>query len=209
MSTTVHVPTLAECEDAIGPAKVWAGNCYGVADALVKAGLIEGTAVYGHYLGPVHSESMFYGIGLIHHGWIMTPGHYIIDPTRWEFFQCPPYLFVGDPGHSHYDEGGQQWRIKLMVPPPSYESGKDSRIHEHLPPGAIKALASLVGNGPPWSIAQTMWLGCRPLDHLGIWAGELYSALENESLGAFIPIDNVKRVREGRWDPRANLIGGG
>lgn len=193
------LPTLAECEAAIGPAHTWAGNCFGVADALVKAGLIEGSAVYGHFHGHIDQGSMFHGIGLVHHGWIVTPDHFVIDPTRWEFEQVPPYLFLGEPEHEDYDEGGQRWRIKLLVPPPVYEPGRDSRIHEHLPPGAIQAMSALVGKEPPWSIPQTMWLGCRPLAHLGLWADELYTALEDEELGAFIPVDNVKRVREGRW----------
>jgi len=98
--------TVKEIEQAIGiPADDWKGNCHAIACEVVKAGLVEGEAVYGHWRGPVAKTSMFYrensGLGICRHGWVETADGFILDPTRWVFEDTEPYIFIGDP---EYDE---------------------------------------------------------------------------------------------------------
>jgi hypothetical protein len=85
--------------EAIGiPLATWPGNCYGIACAVVEAGLVDGTAVYGHWLGPVAPSGHFgarSGHAFVQHGWIVTPDDEVIDPTRWVFEDVAPYIFVG------------------------------------------------------------------------------------------------------------------
>lgn len=102
LTTTPRLPTLAECETAIGePANAWAGRCYEISCKIVKAGLIDGgEAVYGHWVGPVHPESRFAnrrGLPFVLHGWIQLEDGCVIDPTRWVFEHVEPYLYVGEP----------------------------------------------------------------------------------------------------------------
>jgi hypothetical protein len=88
------------------PLARWAGNCYGIALAMVEAGLVPSgsRAVYGHWLGPIDDRSTFasrQGLGLTGHGWVETPGGQVLDPTRWAFENVDPYLYVGgDPSEN-------------------------------------------------------------------------------------------------------------
>jgi hypothetical protein len=102
----VKIPTLAECEKAIGePASSWTARCYEISCKIVKAGLVSrkrglgGEAVYGHWLGPVSPRSHFADrkrtLPFIPHGWIWVESHsMVIDPTRWVFEAHTPYLFA-------------------------------------------------------------------------------------------------------------------
>lgn len=94
-----RLPTLAECEKAIGEkAETWVARCYEISCAIVEAGLVEGEAVYGHWLGPVQPKSHFADRGrlpFIPHGWILLKDGEVLDPTRWVFEAKAPYLYVG------------------------------------------------------------------------------------------------------------------
>ncbi len=100
-----RLPTLEECEKALGEkAEKWGGRCFEVASRIVEAGLVDGVAVYGHWVGDVHPESMFarksVRLPFVQHGWVQLADGRVLDPTRWEFEHVAPYLFVGEePDH--------------------------------------------------------------------------------------------------------------
>lgn len=83
------------------PLDQWPGNCFGIAEAMVKAGLVDGTAVYGHWIGPISPRSMFQsrrGLGFCHHGWVLLKDEKtVVDPTRYVFESRQPYIFQGVP----------------------------------------------------------------------------------------------------------------
>lgn len=97
----MKLPTLKRCEKAIGePAKDWAGRCYEISYKLVKAGIMPkgAEAVYGHWRGDVHRNSMFANrpLPFVQHGWIYVADEgLVIDPTRWVFEARKPYLYSG------------------------------------------------------------------------------------------------------------------
>lgn len=88
-----------EVAEAIGiPIEQWAGNCFGIACAMVEAGIVEGTALYGHWIGPIHPRSYFSsraGHRFCQHGWIETEDGEVVDPTRWAFENKDPYIYIG------------------------------------------------------------------------------------------------------------------
>lgn len=96
------LPTLEECERALGEkAQAWVARCYEISFRIVKAGLVDGEAVYGHWTGPLAKGSYFdrlrRGIPFIPHGWIQLKDGRVLDPTRWVFEDVAPYLYVGEP----------------------------------------------------------------------------------------------------------------
>jgi len=75
----------------------WPGNCFGIATAMVEAKVVDGDAVYGHWLGPVaKSCKMFSGKPIIQHGWILQKDGTVIDPTRFVFEGLSPYIWEGN-----------------------------------------------------------------------------------------------------------------
>jgi len=205
--------TLGVVEAALGePAAAWKGRCYEIASRIVKAQLVVGTAVYGHWLGPVHKKSMFYKgstLAFVQHGWIVLGDKRVLDPTRWAFEVKKPYLFLGSPGQL-YDEGGNRLRKALSGAVPAFDPGE--RTFE---------LTPAILPGPAWTwveehldldytrddgaapgvlgLAQVMHLANMPLDELGEHAAAIYTALGKLKLTGLIPIDNYRRVQEGRW----------
>lgn len=199
-------PTVAEAEKAIGlTADRWKGNCYGIACAFVDKKLVEGVAVYGHWLGTVDVSSMFFptsGLGFIQHGWIVMPHGKICDPTRWEFEGVSPYVYVG-PNGGNYDEGGNQWREALMHPPPKFDI--EEKTFE---------ITSEVMNSETWNfvekkleldydsdqpigvltVRQLMWLANLSPRTLGQHAGVVLDALRKLDLHAFMPVDNKRFI---------------
>lgn len=204
-------PILATFEKNIGlPASQWAGNCFGVAMKAVELKLVPkgSVAVYGHWIGAVHAESMFsYRAGtFVQHGWVLMPDGNVCDPTRWVFENVKPYVYFGPA--DHYDEGGNVRRSKAIGPPPAYDP--DDEQHR---------LNPAILSGPAWkfvekllrldetlevepgdiSVNQLHWLAnCSP-NGLGEHAGAIYDALDALQLGAFVPWDNrqmVKRLRQ-------------
>jgi hypothetical protein len=100
-----RLPTLAECEKAIGSkAEQWVARCYEISCAIVAASLVDGEAVYGHWIGDIASGSHFANRGqrlpFVQHGWILLKDGRVLDPTRWVFEDVAPYLYVGvEPDH--------------------------------------------------------------------------------------------------------------
>ncbi len=96
-----RLPTLAECEKALGEkAETWVARCYEISCAIVRAGLVKGQAVYGHWVGRVSRKSHFANrrhLPFIPHGWLLLEDGRVLDPTRWVFEAVAPYLYVGEP----------------------------------------------------------------------------------------------------------------
>lgn len=196
---------------AIGiPASDWPGQCFGIASVMVEAGLVDGTAVYGHYLGPVAEGSMFYAAscaGFVRHGWVQLADGSVIDPTRWVFEDVEPYIFAGSA--EHYDEGGNRERSRSRGRAPSYDPGADVRVVD-----------SKVMSGPAWtwaekhlaidalhqplgilSVEQLRWLAHTPPADLGQVARPMFEALIRLDMGACIPIDNLQHVERTTGGP--------
>jgi hypothetical protein len=191
-----------------GPTSSWKGNCYGMACAMVKNGLVEGTAVYGHWRGPVSPKSIFHGNPVIQHGWVLMPDGQVCDPTRWEFEGKRPYIYIGP--SDHYDEGGNKLReIRIGGAPPW--DPEDDRV----------SVSTSVMDSPAWSfiedilklrdnlmdddyepgmvnVRQLAWVANLPPSRLGKHAPAIYAGLEKLKLRAFIPIDNYRMVQQGR-----------
>lgn len=146
--------TIKEAERAIGePATAWGGRCFEIASRLVKASTVKGTAVFGHWTGPVHPRSRFAsrGAGFVQHGWIVTDDDSgaVIDPTRWAFEAKDPYIYSGEPpdlfGNSpcdtcellegeHGDEGVPDNCSNYYVMPWPYDEGGNRLRERHLQP---------------------------------------------------------------------------
>jgi len=211
--------TLACCEESIGEkASAWAGRCYEIARAIVDAKLVRGVAVYGHWLGPVDKKSKFWRDGalpFVQHGWIVLhDDERILDPTRWAFEARKPYLFLGLPtkpdGRVCYDEGGNLWRSAMRGPPPSFDpDAKTYKVTARVMDAATwrfveEYLRLDVTEQEPGilTVHQIMWLANSPLPELGEHAVKVYAAIKKLELEVFIPIDNARRVEEGRWSLR-------
>lgn len=198
--------TLAACEEAIGEsAWAWKGRCFEIASKIVDAGLVHGTAVYGHWLGPVSQQSMFYTPwgGFVQHGWIvLADDATVIDPTRWAFEAVPPYLFKGALG-DEYDEGGNQWRALMRGPCPPSNPSRSRKVPTKIMKARtwrfVRAYLELDRTTRVLSIQQLYDLATAPLVDLGAHAFDVFSALKALHLSAFIPIDNARRVLSGRW----------
>lgn len=196
--------TLKQVEQTLGEkAAAWKGRCFEIAYAIVKAGLVKGRAVYGHWRGPVSPRSMFYkssGMGFVQHGWVLLEDGSVIDPTRWAFEGKRPYIYIG--ASDHYDEGGNVWRSQQAGPPPVYEELDECRD-----------VGSDIMDSPTWTfvekllridityqepgvltVDQLRWLAHVPPSTLGLHAKAVYAALEKLNMSAFIPIDNQRMV---------------
>jgi len=107
MSEVLEIYSINEIENTIDiPSDKWEGNCHAIATQMVEAGLVDGVVERGHWNGHVHVSSMFHGKPIIQHSWIRSVEGHIVDPTRWCFECCEPYVFIGEDEES-YDTGGQ------------------------------------------------------------------------------------------------------
>lgn len=201
--------TLSDCERAIGePAKSWAGRCFEIASRLVDAGLVRGTAVYGHWIGPVHPRSHFggrHGTLFVQHGWIVLTGDArVLDPTRWAFERKRPYLYLG--AADHYDEGGNGWRAATQRPVPEFDPAEKSfdvpkEVMDSKTWTFVERLLRIDSEQEVGTLtfSQLFWLANAPLDQLGPHARGVYGAIEKLGEEALVPVDNFMRVKGGRW----------
>lgn len=172
-----RLPTLAECEKAIGErAQAWVARCYEVSCAIVSAKLVDGVAVYGHWLGDVAPGSHFANRAralFVPHGWILLDDSRVLDPTRWVFENVEPYLYVGEPPDpwgtepcencrllkEEHRDGGPEDQCDMYEPPrwPYDEGG--NRWREAITAGRPVPVA----NGPLKKVALAgfakTWLG--------------------------------------------------
>ena len=183
------------------PVEKWRGQCHGIASLLLKHGLIIGKLRYGHWIGPVSSKSMFgnYPNGLVRHGWIELGDGSIVDPTRFEFEQKEPYIYVGK--NDYYDAGGNIFRMKEMVPAPEYNDSVKQvvlSLNSESAMNLIEEILNMKGNIGKISITmkQAFWIANLPLKIFEGLAKPIYKALIEAELGAFIPYDNREMVME-------------
>lgn len=188
----------------------WIGNCYCVASKIVKEQIIDDDcrAVYGHYLGPVSSKSFFSdrrGMPFISHGWIVLSNGDIIDPTRWVFEAKKPYiahLDSMDDIMEEYDEGGNEWRAAHHSSAPQYD--KTERIFslyqlESENEKGYDYLLELLMDERNFSIKdvslnQMFWIANMPLQHLGIYAKDIYTWIKCVGCVALLPMDNRLKI---------------
>lgn len=187
----------------------WVGNCYGVASKIVREQIIDDNcrAVYGHYLGPVSSNSHFsdrMGLPFIHHGWIVLSNGDIIDPTRWAFEAKEPYIAhldsMDDIAVEEYDEGGNLWIKTHERPAPKYRK-RDRQFPFVINDVEGKSyIIDLLADGRKEEeieeicLDQIFWLANLSLDTLGIYAGAVYTYIKNMGQICCIPIDNKIRI---------------
>lgn len=172
------------------PTAAWPGNCHAVSCALLSCGLIEGTARYGHYYGPVSPGGPFSATAPFHrHGWIELPGgEEVVDPTRWVFQRAEPYLYLG-PYDSSYDPGMQRLKSAMLRPPPGVSPG-EAVVALDLTIPASDHLEAMVGRGRDLSLGQVFWVANLPLYMLGKHAAEVYAAIGKAGHKALVPCDN-------------------
>ena len=203
-------PTLKQIEALLGPAAEWAGRCYEIAKACVAAGLVDGVAVYGHFIGKVHPRSYFghrVGVGFVRHGWVKMRDGSIFDPTSWAFTTEKPFLYFGPDDPNVYDEGGNRLRGHSYAP---RFNAKEKRIiftPKLLPDKAwahverllgVSLATERAGKSAALCLSQCFWLANLPYDTLQPHARTIYLAFEKAGRGALVPIDNYRRAeREG------------
>ena len=183
--------TVAEVEEAIGrPFPDWEGNCYGTAVAIVEAGLVEGKAVYGFWIGKIHPASLFAGRPLTHHAWIELPDGRIFDPTRWCFEVKEPYLFIGTyKENKEYDRGGQEV-VKMMRG--EYPDYKPDEEQFHIPDNIRNPLRDITGLDIQINLSfhQVRWLAHLTPDEIGFEiCKSLFSWLQDNNLRVLVPMD--------------------
>lgn len=207
--------TVEVVEGALGKLRErWKGQCFTVASMIVDRGLVEGRAVYGHFVGHIDPKSYFGSRSrhpFVQHGWVRLCDGRILDPTRWTFELNEPYIWLGENDGS-YDEGGNRWRIATMSPWPDPEPG-ERRYQFQLGPEVIRDLeahgAELVEeelDGLDYDLVsleltttQVCWLANFPLTCFSTtWhAADVYAQIVGYGLEAFIPIDNREAVLGG------------
>jgi hypothetical protein len=215
MSTkTKKLPTPGQVEKKIGPANGWAGNCYAIATQCVEEGLVSGRAVYGHWLGPVMSDSYFGKKGycdrpFVRHGWVVLDDGRIFDPTRWGFTGEDPFLWVGPGDDKDYDEGGNGWRVTLMKACPEFDTQEKSyyAFPEHLPTAAWNHVEKMIGEAageePGWiTKPQLHWLANAPYQSLDGHERAIYGFLKKIGFHVYVPIDNWRRAFPEETDNR-------
>lgn len=188
--------TAQEVADKIGqPLSVWPGNCYAVACSLIKADLVKGRAAYGHFIGRISPNSMFFGKPIVNHGWVITDDGQLIDPTRWVFEGVEPYIYCAPLEFAaEYDEGGNIYRL---------ENGRDTPPHNeeekqvNIPSGDVALFNSLLGRSElqtTLGMSEVCWLGNLSLVTLQDSAKPLYEALIAMGMKAMIPLDNRTKI---------------
>lgn len=196
--------SLEAAEQIVGEtANTWAGRCYEIACKLAEH--VGGPAVYGHYIGPVAKTSLFWpanaACGFSRHGWVDL-GDTVFDATRWVFEGVDPYLYEG-PG-TNYDEGGNRLRTAQYATRPFPADDAHENIKTGVLDAAIVTLVQQIGHrrlavsgdtAAALNVAQWMWLANLPYDVLGEHARGLYATLDSLDLGAFVPIDNLRRAQ--------------
>lgn len=193
------------------PAAGWVGKCYEIACACVEHGLVEGDPAYGHFLGEIEPESAWTkhtGRGpsiITQHGWVVLKDGRIFDPTGWAFVETDePWIIIthpDEPEYEWYDEGGNKFREILNVgrEPPEWTPGApevDIDFGE-----SVSLIRGLLNQPPdttaPFTRPQLFYLSNLPYQAFGDSVADVYGALCDAKLGAFIPYDNyVKAERE-------------
>jgi hypothetical protein len=191
--------------EKVGPADTWKGQCFALATAAVKCGLVQGDAVYGMWHGPIAKKSYFYehrgNLPFVNHGWVNLPDGRICDPTRWVFEAVEPYVYIGP--NDHYDEGAN--RLRAHESPPDYDPTEKivEVTSDALGAAAWTHMERLLGMDQyvpddddeeftpgQVTVPQLFWIGNRSPDVLAPHAAAIYAALDHLGYGAAVPHDN-------------------
>ncbi len=176
------------------PSKDWIGDCYGVAVKMVDRGVIEGKAVYGHWLGQIAPNSLFAccrRLGFARHGWVEYKNK-IVDPTRWVFESVKPYIYIGK-NNGLYDKGGNVWRMANLRPPPEYDE-KSKKVKLKLNKSASLLVHNLLNGPKETTIEHMFWLANLSPETFGKYVKEIFQSLVNVGYEALIPIDNRRAI---------------
>jgi hypothetical protein len=194
------------------PTNDWHGQCYAVSCEIVKAKIVKGRAVYGHYYGPV-AETGYWanrrGQMFQRHGWIVLEDGRFLDPTCWSFEDKNPYLCFHDcedhEGEScYYDEGGNGFRALTMRPMPQYrEPGPKADQYErnHLKhiklklKGKAKTFVFGLLDYPPaitWEMVH--WLANLNPNQFDGHTKEVFQSIVDADEAVLIPVDNRRMV---------------
>lgn len=184
--------TIAMWTEKLGPTEAWLGRCYEIACAACEKGLVEGTPIYGHWLGFVDENSFFANrryLPFIQHGWIQN-AFAIVDPTRWVFEDAEPYIWFGPLDTPEYDEGGNQWRQANERSCPLAQPGDKEIKGLQLPVPVFDMLPDALHI----TLSQVFWLANLSLTTLGELAKPVYQGLIKAGYQAAIPLDNRRKV---------------
>ena len=190
------------------PPSAWEGNCYAIACAIVKAGLVEGRAVYGHWLGEVADHGYWAGQHrrpFQRHGWIILPDGKILDPTRWSFEGVKPYLWLNEDDGT-YDEGGDSFRSVMVRPCPGNNDACPDGVQRYVRlelkrPEQVRLHQVSGGILYPsykqkrLTLSQLFWIANLPYAKLYPFARPIYLALEAVGQRVAVPLDNWERAQ--------------
>jgi hypothetical protein len=178
------------------PVEKWPGNCYGVAGAIHKAGLVKGRLCYGIFHGYIDPNSCFGNRAFTHHGWVERRTT-IYDPTRWVFDGVAPYIYVGPKDDDNYDFGGNALRKARLQPCPEFDPTRTPwSVPEELRPFVASTIGELFRTDGMLGLQQVMWFANMPLDMLGDYAKPVFEWIARPKeeggvgLPGFIPQDN-------------------
>lgn len=181
------------------PIENWRGKCHEVAGLLLKHRVVRGKLRYGHWTGPVVEGSKFdyYPNGLVRHGWIELADGTIVDPTRFDFEQKPPYIYVGE--NDYYDAGGNLERLAKITPAPKFDPANKLLVLQILDNPTASFLISnlqrpIRNRQLVITILQAFWLANLPLQVLGKNAKTIYTSLIDAGQEGLIPIDNKQMI---------------
>lgn len=198
MTLVADHPHYMEIEEAIDwPAQDWKGQCFTVACEIVNAGIVDGVAEYGLYLGPVAPDTYFnHRRPAQKHGWIRRPDGSIIDPTRWVFEGHRPYIALipadAEEQQAEYDLGGERFRREAFgddQPPPHTGQGREFDNDTLMLSDNVYSDVTLLIGQPPWDTAQMHWLAHRLPEELGPNVKEIYAGLIRAGALAMVPLD--------------------
>jgi len=185
------------------PTKEWPGNCYAIASAIVKAGIVpKGKARYGHWLGPVADGTMFWGNPIIRHGWAEYTdkdfGTIVVDPTRWVFEGKKPYIYQAPDFDGFYDIGGNKLLEGLMANREAPENDGSGQQY-NLPKGKVgESIRHILGgySSNEVNMDQISYIANQPLNNFCGFAADIYKWIKNNGQQARVPMDNWDYIME-------------
>lgn len=200
---------VADLERVIGePATAWYGRCHEIAVKSVLGGFVHGRPVYGHYRGPtceavIRSCGVY--VGFVHQGWVELDDGRVFDPTRFHNEGVEPYLYVGPADPAVYDENGDVFRSQVakLYPIPPYIARE--RVDLTFGGDPVREqqfrdwMSKLIGQEPPWSMQQVVWMAKLPTAAYGFFAAHFLKALKNADLESAMPAAGRMMVAATRY----------
>jgi len=183
----------------------WPGRCATIATGLAE--MTGGTAVRGHYYGPVSNFCVIPSFVMrsgqtgmpINHEWVSYKDGSMSDPTYWVFGHCTPFLRLQRKAPHFYDRAGERLRREMMGRPPGQQDGEKAFLLT-IQTDVMLFLATLLGRATPsnlLSLGELVWLANLPQDMLSPYNKAVYNAIDAAGQRAFIPLDSWKWVMDG------------